>query len=234
MAKENLKGTCPACFGHFVVVKGLIRKHGWSEMGGRQVGVYGHAYHTGECFGVGYEPFEKSTKGTIAFIEYLGKLLVTVEARLAYFNARPDMFYTGKITTGYGRREESCEYMVKLKPGMTRVSGLSFNYKIECPHFYHPAYEDHLKSMLAGINYELNSIKNDLEKCHTAVKNWELKDLFVEVKKVRLVHKPGTTRSGRVMFTACDKTVTALMGGRTLALVSFDPEHVTCPDCLKL
>jgi hypothetical protein len=46
----------------------VLGKHGWQEQGGRQVGVYGRAWHTGECFGVGWAPFELSPAGTWAFL----------------------------------------------------------------------------------------------------------------------------------------------------------------------
>jgi len=67
------RGTCPACMGEFQLYSGdgkvVIGKHGWREIGGRQVGVYGLAEHVGECFGVGWAPFEISAEGTWAFLD---------------------------------------------------------------------------------------------------------------------------------------------------------------------
>lgn len=68
----QLRGTCPACFGEFQLHdqsgKTVVGKHGWQEQGGRQAGVYGRAWHAGECFGVGWAPFELSPAGTWAFL----------------------------------------------------------------------------------------------------------------------------------------------------------------------
>lgn len=71
---ENLlkRGTCPACMGEFQLFsasgKIVVGKHGWQEAGGRRVGVYQHAWHIGECFGVGLVPFELSPEGTWAYL----------------------------------------------------------------------------------------------------------------------------------------------------------------------
>lgn len=68
MATKITIGTCPACFRTFDIVEGKLRKHGWQEQGGREVGVYNKAWHSGECFGVAYEPFEISDEGTWAYL----------------------------------------------------------------------------------------------------------------------------------------------------------------------
>lgn len=64
----TITGTCPACFRATALDGEKITRHGWTEHGGRRVGEYGRAWHTGACFGVGYRPFEVSVEGTVAFL----------------------------------------------------------------------------------------------------------------------------------------------------------------------
>lgn len=61
-------GTCPVCFNSHVVTKGVMIKHGWMEVGGREVGVYGQAWHSGSCYAVGCLPFEVSCETTKKFL----------------------------------------------------------------------------------------------------------------------------------------------------------------------
>ena len=64
----NATGTCPACFRSMAVEGGKIVRHGWTEQGQRRVGQYGNAWHTGQCFGAGWSPFEVSPAGTVAYV----------------------------------------------------------------------------------------------------------------------------------------------------------------------
>lgn len=95
MTKKTVSvGTCPVCFGSFkVTAKGVIIRHGWSVQGSRTVGSYHQSWHTGPCFGVGYQPFEVSTKGTMDFFT---QVIIPAgqrafEAREA-LNARPTFY----------------------------------------------------------------------------------------------------------------------------------------------
>jgi hypothetical protein len=62
---EAGKRTCPCCFRTMALVSGtIIARHGWTESGGRRVGEYGNAWHSGSCYGVDELPFEVSCEGT--------------------------------------------------------------------------------------------------------------------------------------------------------------------------
>lgn len=96
------RGTCPACMGEFQLygteVKPVVGKHGWREVGGRRVGVYGLAEHVGECFGVDWAPFELSPEGTWAFLNQV--VYPRCLAHLSYLErlaARCDVFVTDKV-----------------------------------------------------------------------------------------------------------------------------------------
>lgn len=54
-------GTCPVCYGHHKLHKGVVVLHGYLRPG--------DGYIRGNCPGVGWQPFELSPDGTIAFIE---------------------------------------------------------------------------------------------------------------------------------------------------------------------
>lgn len=61
-------GTCQCCLRAIVVEKGVIRRHGWRESGGRRKGEYGNAWHSGSCEGTGHVPYEVSCEKTRSFI----------------------------------------------------------------------------------------------------------------------------------------------------------------------
>lgn len=73
-------GTCPCCFGMYKMTadKKMVH-HGYRRPG------YGSIF--GDCFGVGYSPFEISNEGTIAYIEALKQSNEHMEKRIAFLNS---------------------------------------------------------------------------------------------------------------------------------------------------
>jgi hypothetical protein len=63
-------GTCPVCFGDYVVKPQNMVHHGFQRPG---IG-----YIIGDCHGVGFAPFEVSCKGTVSWLEVL---IATLKAR---------------------------------------------------------------------------------------------------------------------------------------------------------
>jgi len=65
--RENT-GTCPVCFGNYKLKYGKMVLHGYTRPpswgGGRSYGP-----HHGECFGVGYPPYELSAEGCQAYLD---------------------------------------------------------------------------------------------------------------------------------------------------------------------
>ncbi len=75
-----------------VVAKGLIRRHGWTEVGGRQTGCYGRAMHTGSCLAVGYVPFEVSCERTKWYLtEMLKPHLANTEKHRDHLLTKPPL-----------------------------------------------------------------------------------------------------------------------------------------------
>ncbi len=102
------RGTCPACLGVFqladIVGKTVVGKHGWQEDGGRQVGVYDVVTHVGQCFGVGYEPFELSPKGSWEFM-----------SQVLYPRCLGHLSYLARLASG-------CSLMVDHKESDGRIT----------------------------------------------------------------------------------------------------------------
>lgn len=87
-SQERL-GTCPCWFK--LDSNNRIVRHGWREGGGRRKGQYGRTWHSGQCFGVGYRPFEYSCEGTRHFREHLeSTTLPAIEAEIQRLKDRPE------------------------------------------------------------------------------------------------------------------------------------------------
>lgn len=71
--RENT-GTCPCCFKEYKLISNKMVHHGYQRPG--------HGYIVGDCFGVGYKPFEKSPDGTKDYKKELEKLLTKEETHL--------------------------------------------------------------------------------------------------------------------------------------------------------
>jgi len=76
---------------------GKVVRHGWREAGGtRRVGSYGHVFHSGACFGVGWLPYEVSSDCTTAFVEHgLFPMGVNAQGYLTHLATRPALVYEG-------------------------------------------------------------------------------------------------------------------------------------------
>jgi len=93
-------GTCPCCFRNVKLVRGHMIRHGWEVQGQRQIGSYGLSWHSGPCFGVGYEPFEVSAQGTKDFVaKSLRPALAGYEHFHAALVARPAKIVVRKSET---------------------------------------------------------------------------------------------------------------------------------------
>lgn len=84
-------GTCPCCFVNTKMVKGRMIRHGWSVSGQRQRGVLGLTFHSGPCFGTGYQPFELSPQGTKDYLKLaLTPAIKNTEDQIFSLKGRPE------------------------------------------------------------------------------------------------------------------------------------------------
>jgi len=83
-------GTCPVCFGDYVVTSNhdARNKRVASKMVHHGYQRPGIGYIVGDCHGVGFEPFEISCEGTKSWLKILGNTLVARKDALATINTR--------------------------------------------------------------------------------------------------------------------------------------------------
>lgn len=77
MTTEHLTilGTCGICQREIAIENGLLVHHGYKRPG---IGVI-----VGDCFGVGYEPYERSTKACEDYAKMLQDRVPGMEKRIA-------------------------------------------------------------------------------------------------------------------------------------------------------
>jgi hypothetical protein len=178
LAKEAAKRTCPCCFRAMAMnmkrggygaadpKKGSIVRHGWQEAGGRRVGEYGNTWHLGECFGVGYEPYEVSDLGTRKFLEYLEtRVLPQEEEALENLKARPAKLHYSKRVLEDGRWQDK---MVEVEDdGQPLESGkgaYSVNGRTYC---------NVLVERIYNQEQTLKMLRRDMDTLRTAIADWK-------------------------------------------------------------
>lgn len=213
MKNDTKRGTCPVCFGKFDTTEASIGKHGWKEFGGRQVGVYGQAVHSGECFGLGYKPFELSSEGTVAYLETrLVPYLASVERALTHLATRPTLL-VAKSQTWQERQAKKPEEMIELTfAAMPRE------------------YESVLARKVRDREEEKAAVEADIARFQKLVAEWAPGTLADKVAKVETVHLEITDRAGRQVASCA----TRRMFGRPQNLKkTTNKAAVTCSRCLK-
>jgi hypothetical protein len=227
MAKTTtMRGTCPACFHKHDSNNGLVHRHGWSEQGGRRVGEYGRAWHTGACFGAGRKPFEASPEGTWAFLaEVVYPAALADGADVAHLLTRPVLtvsytFDTGVRDTGvrYWRTAKETR-SVLLAPGATvKVSTGTNAWDVRTL-----TYEHEWNALLHNAEASWKAVKEEGSRLYSAAVGWKAAVLAAKPAKLATVHLAG--RHGLALCT----------GWRTRGYrkVTTDPEAVTCVRCRK-
>jgi hypothetical protein len=171
LAKEAAKRTCPCCFRAMALdSNGRVVRHGWREAGGRRVGEYGNTWHVGQCFGVGYEPFEVSCQGTKDFHAALLRTKAEMEKGLATLEARPAKL-SGSYKKGWGRNAEKVSFELEDDGvSLEDVVGWRDSQSRECPT---GTYAWNLKNRVENAKAQLRMLQHDLDHLAAAVKNWK-------------------------------------------------------------
>jgi len=153
-------GTCPCCFMNVKMLRTqTIMRHGWAVHGNRQRGAYHNSWHSGPCFGVGYQPFELSPKGTEEFLAQVVKpALVGAKKNLARLKARPDVI---RISTGKGLMD------FKEIPKDTTVRRYTSN-------GYVSEYEYYLGLETSDAERQVSSIEEEIEALTHRIQHWKL------------------------------------------------------------
>ena len=119
-------GTCPVCFGDFVVVSRTVRGLGF---GGRdQWSMVHHGYErpgigyiVGDCHGVGFEPFEVSCAGTKSWLEHLGFALKTRQEALVNLSTRAEITIEISVRRSQGRTQIETRTLRRGDDGFDRA-----------------------------------------------------------------------------------------------------------------
>lgn len=141
-------GTCPACFMNAKLVKGTMIRHGWAVSGRRQRGVWGLTFHSGPCFGVGYQPFELSPEGTKAYLrDALIPAIAQMEDKIGKLKSRPL-----KLTIERNRKVEEIDQS-------------------------HEDYDRHLKTQLSQAEQTMKAMEQEHEDLKARINTWKLQPL---------------------------------------------------------
>lgn len=215
-------GTCPVCFGEHVVRKGGMIKHGWTEQGGREVGVYGKAWHSGECFAVGCLPFEVSCETTKTFLDKVARpSMVQWAQHVAELNTRPVLTVA---VTEYAKDEQG-HIVYKGRKAVTVTTYRECSETNEFGSEYvdyskTTRYEKELKSAIRTATMFLNQATANVAFLENKIATWAPAELQVYTPKATVVHYK--VSGGRMTFC-----------GSKNVLTTDDRTATTCTRCLS-
>jgi hypothetical protein len=245
MGKTTNKGTCGACFRSMTLgADGKVVRHGWREAGGtRRVGSYGHVFHSGACFGVGWLPYEVSSDCTTAFVEQvLFPMGVNAQGYLTHLATRPALVYEGatwaanftEVRNAPGCRghrggsdywDGYYRWSLKLRDGDPAVT--LKNHPENWGGDKVPSYDTYLASKVSDGQRTWEGIAKDALYCLSMVSSWKPVAVKTVEKKLPLLH---TGHTNSPWLARCRMTF-----GRGPSLrVTQVAADVTCPKCLAI
>lgn len=138
--RENT-GTCGICNKEYKLINGRLVHHGFTRPG--------HGYQEGDCFGVGYEPYEKSTQAIKDYVVYLNNIINSRKVRLQEIKS-------GKIT---------------------QFSNMNRSRKMETVSIGDPAWEKTLKINIGNLDNEIEMMTADIKVYKKREDVWKEQDL---------------------------------------------------------
>lgn len=146
--KVGLLGICPACEGEFKVRDGKLVHHGFTRPGDGQI--------HGDCFAVGYEPYQRSTKGCEDYKAVIETRLADLEKFLNEIPART--YWSELVVKGWSRSEiETRQY----------VLGVTDRY----------TWERFVDNKTRETEYAIRQCKSEIARMERLIGAWSLKDL---------------------------------------------------------
>jgi hypothetical protein len=154
--RDEKCGSCPVCFGDYVVTSKLdsrqFARYAMVHHGYERPGV---GYIVGDCHGVGFEPFEVSCEGTKSWLTVLKNRHVFVKDLLAKVDElESTSVVTGTKYTGYGRRRVALPEYKTIKRGE-----VGFDRAIE--------------SLRERYEREIESLKRDIATYEKHIADWK-------------------------------------------------------------
>lgn len=227
-------GTCAVCFTEHVVRDGVVVKHGWQECGGREVGVYGKAWHSGACFGVGHKPYEVSCEATKLFHEQCAvpHLLVCTKV-VAHWRTRPVFTVTltewdrdedgAFVYDGKGNRKTR-SFHVECAPDNEFGQEIFGDYYFRQKNGNITQYDHYLGKRMTEAEQELNFAQAHVDFLADKIATWAPAEM-------REYHGKETVRHFQAVHAQRKSSV---CGSRSYGVVvTTERSEVTCTRCLK-
>jgi hypothetical protein len=220
----SLRGTCACCFRDFgATSRGISTRHGWEEQGGRRVGQYGHAWHSGSCMGTQYPPYELSTEGTAALHDLHQQAAARCQTALERLATLP-ILYVEHSYRLY-REKHDAVYGMQLQHGDEFVLTLNLAEPWNQDHVrYDYEHEKRMQSTTQERDSHLRAVCFLNEK----ITSWTLKPLREAEAKAATIHyrTAGLNSRGRSFLPQC--------GSKSYGLRSTDVKAaVSCKRCLR-
>jgi len=138
--RENT-GTCGVCGGEYKLIAGHLVHHGFQRPG--------HGYIVGDCFGVGYQAWEKSKQSVVDYVKALGKMATDMEAKLKKFQ-------DGEIKSINGEDRQGKK--IVYTPS-------------------HENWDKQVKGAMSALSRDIEYIHRDVEMYKGRLEKWEDQDL---------------------------------------------------------
>lgn len=224
MSSVQLRGTCACCFRDFgATSRGISTRHGWEEQGGRRVGQYGHAWHSGSCMGTQYPPYELSTEGTVALRDLHQRAAARCQTALERLATLP-MLYVEHSYRPYHEKHDTT-YGMQLHHGdkftILRDSSQPWNRD-------EVSYDGEHEKRVQDTTQERDSHLKAVDFLNAKIASWTLKPLREAQAKAAVVHyrTPGLNGRGKPFMLLC--------GSKSYGVhETGDKAVVSCKRCLR-
>jgi len=163
-------GKCPVCEGDFRLHKLTMVHHGYKRPG------YGEI--VGDCFGVGYPPYELSTEGTEHYLAAVERGIAGNERMLAELTNDPQSVTVLKMkVTGFGRRDyEPVTY--------TPADGYEFR--------------SALQSKIREVERSQERLRDEQRRCEHLIRDWVKRPVRTEEED--MAQKAQVTQARRAVI----------------------------------
>lgn len=145
--KIGILGICPVCEGEFKVRDGKLVHHGFTRPGDGMI--------HGDCFAVGYEPYERSVKGCQDYKVVVVDQRKGVEDYLARLRAGKVTYFSEIQRFGYAH--EIVEY----------VAGVTEPYR----------FQRLIEEKIRDCEYRIRQLTSEVARMDRLIAGWSLKDL---------------------------------------------------------
>jgi len=194
-------GTCPACMTNVKMARGRIMRHGWSVQGHRGRGQYGYSWHSGPCFGVGYEPWEVSPKGAEDYVKNLDKILANLNQLIQDLRS--------------GTREiRNPRYDPKSFSGSRVPKTLTPS---------DPSYDKALRTLIDMKTMEVNQVTIEISRTDARIASWEPKPLY---GKEAANHSRKGTPMPNLMQRVANRHIAAISERKSLMWASGEVDKI--------